>query len=74
VSNLTTDDFLQLELDVDAGSVLRSGSGEDLKHRALDASVDEIRERFGRKLLRLGATPERGVTSEEFRQLAEHSD
>jgi hypothetical protein len=36
--------------------------------------VDEIRERFGRKLLRLGATPERGVTSEEFRQLAEHSD
>jgi DNA polymerase-4 len=74
VSNLTTDDFLQLELDVDAGSVLRSGSGEDLKHRALDASVDEIRERFGRQLLRLGAAPERGVTSEEFRQLAEHSD
>jgi hypothetical protein len=54
--------------------VLRSGSGEDLKHRALDASVDEIRERFGRQLLRLGAAPERGVTSEEFRQLAEHSD
>lgn len=74
VSNLTTDEFLQLELHVDPGNVLRSGSGLDLKHRALDASVDGIREKFGRQLLRLGAAAERGVTSEEFRQLAEHSD
>lgn len=74
VSNLTTDDFLQLELDVDPGNVLRAGSGVDLKHRALDASVDGIREKFGRQLLKLGVAPERGIASEEFRQLAEHSD
>jgi DNA polymerase-4 len=74
VSNLTTDDFLQLELDVDGGNVLRAGSGLDLKRRALDASVDGVRERFGRRLLELGASPERGVVSEEFRRLAEHSD
>ncbi len=74
VSNLTTDEFLQLELDVDQGDVLRSGSALDLKRRALDSSVDEVRERFGRKLLKLGASADRGVTPEEFRQLAEHSD
>jgi hypothetical protein len=76
VSNLTTDDFLQLqlELEIDPGDVLRAGSGLDLKRRALDASVDGVRERFGRKLLKLGAAPERGVASEEFRRLAEHSD
>ncbi len=74
VSNLTTDDFLQLELEVDGGDVLRSGSGLDLKRRALDASVDGVRERFGRQLLKLGTGAGPGVTSEEFRQLAEHSD
>ena len=74
VSNLTTDDFLQLELEVDAGDVLRAGSSLDLKRRALDASVDDVRERFGRELVRLGAAPKRGVISEEFRRLAEHSD
>ena len=74
LSNLTTDEFLQLELEVDPGDVLRAGSAIDLKRRALDASVDEIRERFGRELLRLGSAPERGVTPEEFRRLAEHSD
>jgi DNA polymerase-4 len=74
LSNLTTDDFLQLELEVDPGDVLRAGSMLDLKRRALDASVDEIRERFGRDLLKLGSAPERGVTPEEFRRLAEHSD
>jgi DNA polymerase-4 len=74
VSNLTTDQYLQLELAVDRGDVLHAGSGLDLKRRALDASVDQVRERFGRKLLKLGAAPDRGVTSEEFRRLAEHSD
>jgi hypothetical protein len=74
VSNLTTDQFLQLELDVDPGDVLRAGSAIDLKRRALDESVDGIRERFGRDLLRLGAAPNRGVVSEDFRRLAEHSD
>jgi DNA polymerase-4 len=74
LSNLTTDDYLQLELEVDPGDVLRAGSTMDLKRRALDASVDEIRERFGRDLLKLGSAPDRGVTPEEFRRLAEHSD
>jgi hypothetical protein len=74
LSNLTTDDYLQLELEVDPGDVLRAGSILDLKRRALDASVDEIRERFGRDFLKLGSAPDRGVTPEEFRRLAEHSD
>ncbi|MDF2728479.1 MAG: dinB [Acidimicrobiia bacterium] len=74
LSNLTTDEFLQLELDVDPGDVLRAGSSMDLKRRAIDASVDGIRERFGRDLLKLGSAPDRGVTPEEFRRLAEHSD
>ena len=74
LSNLTTDEFLQLELEVDPGDVLRAGSAIDLKRRAIDASVDGIRERFGRDLLKLGSAPDRGVTPEEFRRLAEHSD
>ncbi|HJQ90324.1 MAG TPA: DNA polymerase IV [Acidimicrobiia bacterium] len=74
LSNLTTDEFLQLELEVDPGDVLRAGSSMDLKRRAIDASVDGIRERFGRDLLKLGSAPGRGVTPEEFRRLAEHSD
>jgi DNA polymerase-4 len=74
LSNLTTDDFLQLVLELDPGHVLRAGSGADLKRRALDSSVDVVRERFGRELLKLGFPPDRGVTPEEFRQLAEHSD
>jgi hypothetical protein len=36
--------------------------------------VDVVRERFGRDLLKLGFPPDRGVTPEEFRELAEHSD
>ncbi len=74
LSNLTTDEVLQLELAVDPGDVLRAGSAADLRRRALDAAVDEVRERFGRKLLKLGSSPDRGVTPEEFRQLAEHSE
>jgi DNA polymerase-4 len=73
VSKLTTDASLQLELDVDEGDVLRAGSGEDLKRRSLDAQVDEVRERFGRDFVRVGAQRNRGVTSEEFRRLAERS-
>ncbi len=74
LSHLTTEEFLQLELEIDAGDVLRAGSGLDLKRRALDASVDQVRERFGRKVLKLGSSPDRGITPEEFRSLAEHSD
>ena len=68
VSNLTTNSHVQLELAVDEGDVLRAGSSEDLRRRALDMSVDEVRERFGRTLVKYGNTPERGVVSEEFRK------
>jgi len=73
VSGLTTDDFLQLELEIDGGDVLRAGSVADLRHRSLDAQVDEVRERFGRELLVYGSAPRRGVVSEDFRRLAERS-
>ena len=71
VSNLTTDQYLQLELQFDSGDVLRAGSFEDLRHRSLDDSVDAVRERFGKGLVRLGLTG--GRSSDEFRRLAEKS-
>lgn len=72
VSKLTTSHFLQLELEIDNGDVLRAGSATDLRRRSLDARVDEVRERFGRELLRLGTSGRRGM-SEDFRRLAEKS-
>ena len=72
VSNLTTDAYVQLELAVDEGDVLRSGSAAALRRRALDESVDAVRERFGRSTLKLGWGPGRGVP-EGFRELAEKS-
>lgn len=71
VSNLGTDQYLQLELPLDPGDDLRPGSERDLKRRALDDSVDRIRERFGRDLLRLGVSG-RGM-DDDFRRLAEKS-
>ena len=71
VSKLTTSQELQLELPFDTGDELRAGSGRDLKRRALDESVDAIRDRFGRDTLRLGAGS-RGF-GDDFRRLAERS-
>lgn len=71
LSNLTTDQFLQLELELDEGDVLRAGSLEDLRRQSIDESVDAVRERFGRELVRFGE-PNRG-TSDDFRRLAERS-
>jgi DNA polymerase-4 len=71
VSNLTTDQYLQLELDIDDGDVLRMGSAEDMRRRSLDESVDAVRDKFGRDLVHLG-DPGRG-TSDAFRRLAERS-
>lgn len=71
ISNLTTDSVVQLELDVDGGDVLRSGSAADLKRRRLDTQVDALREKFGRELVRFG-TSGRGM-DDDFRRLAERS-
>lgn len=71
VSNLTTDDHLQLELDLGDGDVLRSGTEKAMKRSSLEGMVDEIREKFGRDLLRYGTGS--GGASDEFRRLAERS-
>ena len=71
VSNLTTDQYSQLELQFDSGDVLHAGSLEDIRRTSLDESVDAVRERFGRELVRLGQTG--GGSSDEFRRLAEKS-
>ena len=71
VSKLTIDDHVQLELDLGQGTVLRSGSDVALRRRRLEGSVDEVREKFGRDLLRYGTGS--GGSSDEFRRLAERS-
>ncbi len=71
VSNLSTDNNVQLELDLDDGDLLRAGSELARRHRRLEESVDEVRERFGRELLRYGAGA--GGASDDFRRLAERS-
>ena len=71
VSNLTDDANLQLELGVDEGHVLRSGSEADRKRRLLDSQVDEVRDRFGREAIRYGEKT-RGM-GDDFRRLAEKS-
>jgi DNA polymerase-4 len=71
VSNLTTDDAIQLELEIDEGDVLRTGSPSDLKRRDLDRQVDALREKFGKDLLRYGMSG-RGM-DDDFRRLAERS-
>ena len=71
VSNLTTDDHRQLELDLGDGDVLRSGSDLALRRSSLEEKVDEVREKYGKKLLRYGMY-ERGM-GDDFRRLAEKS-
>lgn len=71
LSNLTTDDHRQLELDLGDGDVLRSGSDIALKRSRLEDSVDEIREKFGRSVLRYGKGS--GGMGDDFRRLAERS-
>jgi DNA polymerase-4 len=71
VSNLTTADHVQLELDLGDGDVLRPGSDTAMKRSRLEGSIDEVRERFGRELLHYGAGA--GAASDDFRRLAERS-
>lgn len=71
VSNLTTDDHLQLELDLGDCDVLRPGSVDGMRRASLEGKVDEVREKFGRDLLRYGTGP--GGAGDDFRRLAERS-
>ncbi|HXV71391.1 MAG TPA: DNA polymerase IV [Acidimicrobiia bacterium] len=71
VSKLTTEDHRQLEFDLDDDDVLRSGSAAALKRDRLESSVDEIREKFGRSVVRFGKGS--GGMSDDFRRLAERS-
>jgi DNA polymerase-4 len=71
VSNLTTDDYRQLEFDLGEESVLRPGNEAALKRSRLESSVDEVRGRFGRSLLSYGVGS--GGMGDDFRRLAEKS-
>jgi DNA polymerase-4 len=71
VSNLTTEDHRQLEFELGDGDVLRSGSDAAIKRDRLENSVDEIREKFGRSVVRYGKGP--GGMGDDFRRLAERS-
>jgi DNA polymerase IV len=71
VSSLTTATHLQLELDLDGGSILRAGSAADLRRRSLDEMVDAVREKYGRQLVHLGESGRRD--DDAFRRLAERS-
>lgn len=71
LSNLTTEDSLQLELGLDEGGVLMAGSPADLRRRALDERVDAVRERFGRDLLSIGDPASHRGLDETFRELAQ---
>ncbi|HEU4321296.1 MAG TPA: DNA polymerase IV [Acidimicrobiia bacterium] len=71
VSNLATHDHRQLEFDLGDGDVLRSGSGVALKRSSLEATVDEVREKFGRSMVRYGIGS--GGMGDDFRRLAEKS-
>ena len=67
---LSSGDFVQLALALDGGSAVQPGSVADLKRQSLDSSVDEIREKFGRDLMKLGRT---GRGDDAFRRLSERS-
>jgi DNA polymerase-4 len=71
VSNLSTVDHRQLEFDLGDGDLLRPGSELALKRSSLEASVDRVRERFGKSVLKYGTGP--GGLSDDFRRLAERS-
>lgn len=69
VSNLTDTGSVQLELELDGGHALRSGSTADQSGRRIDERVDEVRRRFGSGSLRYGDGP--GGPGDDFRRLAE---
>ncbi len=74
VSHLTDQRSIQLELDLEPDDPWRPGSAAGAARRAVDGSMDAIRERFGGEAV--GYLPvllRRGVAvPDEFRELAEH--
>lgn len=70
LSGLRSDAVVQLALDLDEGSALQPGSATDLRRQSLDSSVDAIRKKFGRDLMRLGRS---GRGDDSFRRLSERS-
>jgi DNA polymerase-4 len=74
VSQLTDQRQLQLELDLDPPDPWRPGSPPGAARWAVDASMDAIRQRFGRDAV--GYAPallgRYGLVPDEFRELAEH--
>ena len=66
VSGLRNDDARQLALDVDGSA--GPGTPAEERRRSLDSSVDSIREKFGRDLLKLGRS---GRGDDSFRRLSE---
>ncbi len=74
VSHLAEQRDLQLELDLAPSDAWRPGSPQGAARRAVDASMDAIRSRFGRDAV--GYAPallgRDAVVPEEFRELAEH--
>lgn len=75
VSNLVDQGAVQMELPVfDDDSVVRAGSATGAARWAVDHSVDDIRERFGRAAVGYAsvALGRHTQVPEEFRELAEH--
>lgn len=71
VGNLTTAAHVQLELDLGQVETTRPGNEAAIKRSELEASLDEVREKFGRELVKYGSGP--GGMSDDFRRLAERS-
>lgn len=71
VSKLTTTRYVQMELGFEDGDPASAGSIAADRFDALDAGIDEVRERFGNEAVRVGAG-RRGI-SDDFRRLAEKS-
>jgi DNA polymerase-4 len=73
VSNLTEEPLVQLELPVPGGDPRRPGSAASVSRLAVDRSMDEVRQRFGRGAVGYAAVAlsRRGEVPDEFRELAE---
>ena len=72
VSNLETEPAIQLELALDEGDLLRAGSAAAAAREALDASVDDLRGRFGKgAVVAASLLGGGGGVPDQFRELAE---